>query len=72
MNRLIILYNLFSKKQKIFSFYIFLVTILVTIFELLGLSLIIPIVSLILDPDSLQNYMLIKENIDVNFDNEQN
>lgn len=71
MNRLLILYNLFSKKQKIFSFYIFLVTILVTIFELLGLSLIIPIVSIILDPDSLPNYLFIKENIDLDFDNEQ-
>lgn len=72
MKRLKILYNLFSKNQKIFSIYIFLTMIFVTFFELLGLSLIIPIVTLILSPESLNNYNIFNKYVDFDLTNSQN
>ena len=72
MNRLSILFNFFSKKQKIFSIYILFSIILVTIFELLGLSLIIPIITLILNPDSVKNYIFITQYTNFDLSNEHN
>lgn len=72
MKRLKILYNLFSKNQKKFSIYILFTMFLVTFFELLGLSLIIPIVTLILSPETLNNHQIFNNYLDYNLMEGQN
>lgn len=59
MNAFNIIWAILDSRQKIYFFYIFFFTFSVVFFEMIGLALLIPLISLIINPHILEKYPLL-------------
>jgi len=72
MNNLLSLWQLLSKKNKLYFFLFVMLIIIQAFFEILSIAIVIPFVTLLLDPGSLNNLPFINlTKLSLNFENTQ-